>query len=60
MANSLSARNQGTLPSIIEKNPKEHVKGITLRSGIELQLPKLKVNTQIKEVIDKEVEEAEI
>ena len=40
LANSLSSRNQGALPSNTEKNPKEQVKAITLRSGIELQPPK--------------------
>ena len=40
MANILTARQQGSLPSNSEKNPKgdgrEHVKAITLRSGREL------------------------
>ena len=40
MANILTERQQGSLPSNSEKNPrgegKEHVKAITLRSGREL------------------------
>ena len=36
LADSLSSRNQGTLSSDIEKNPKEQLKAITLRSGTEL------------------------
>ena len=36
LANSLSTRNQGTLPGNTEKNPIEYVKAITLRSGIEV------------------------
>ena len=40
LANSLSTRNQGTLPRNTEKNPMEYVKVITLRSGIEVQSPK--------------------
>ena len=55
LVKSLSVRNQGNLPSNIKTNHKEHVKATTLRSGTELQPPKLKVNTQIDEVIDKEV-----
>ena len=37
---SLSTRNQSALPSNIEKNPKEQVKAIPLRSGTEIQTPK--------------------
>ena len=40
LANSLTTRNQGALPSNTEKNPKEQVKAITLRSGTEIQTPK--------------------
>ena len=40
LANSLSIRNQGALPSNTEKNPKEQVKAITLISGTEIQTPK--------------------
>ena len=40
MANILTERQQGSLPSNLEKNPRgdgrEHVKAITLRSGREL------------------------
>ena len=40
LANSLSKRNQGTLPRNTENYPMEYVKAITLRSGIEVQPPK--------------------
>ncbi|XP_037494643.1 uncharacterized protein LOC119370474 [Jatropha curcas] len=36
-ANMMAARPQGTLPSNTEKNPKEQVQAITLRSGRELE-----------------------
>ena len=40
MANILTEKQQGSLPSNLEKNPRgdgrEHVKAITLRSGREL------------------------
>ena len=36
LVNSLLTRNQGALPSNMEKNPKEQVKAITLRSGTEI------------------------
>ncbi|XP_031286373.1 uncharacterized protein LOC116145068 [Pistacia vera] len=36
LENLISGRAQGTLPSDTEKNPKEHVKAITLRSGKEI------------------------
>ena len=36
LANSLTMRNQGSLPSNTEKNPKEQLKAITLRSGTEI------------------------
>ena len=39
LANSLATRNQGALPSNMEKNLKEQVKDITLRSGTEIQTP---------------------
>ena len=41
LANFLSTRNQGALPSNMEKNPKEQVKAITLISGTEIQTPKV-------------------
>ena len=39
LSNCLSTRNQGALPSNMEKNPKEQVKAITLISGTEIQTP---------------------
>ena len=43
LANSLSIRNQDSLSSNTEKNPKEELKAITLRSGIEIRPPKVTV-----------------
>ena len=40
LANSLAIRNQDALPSNTEKNPKEQIKAIILRSGTEIQTPK--------------------
>ena len=37
LANSLATRNQGALPSNTEKNQKEQIKAIILRSGTEIQ-----------------------
>ena len=37
LANNLSRRPQGGLPSNTEKNPKEEVNAVTLRSGKELE-----------------------
>ena len=41
--NILSNRTQGTFPSDTEKNPKEQVNAVTLRSGKQLQEPQPKV-----------------
>ena len=58
LANSLSIRNQGSLPSNIEKNPKEQLKAITLRSGIEIPTPKATVKyEEKKKKEDKEQED---
>ena len=40
LANSLATRNQSVLPNNTEKNSKEQIKAITLRSGTEIQTPK--------------------
>ncbi|KAL2486517.1 Uncharacterized protein Adt_31273 [Abeliophyllum distichum] len=45
MVIALSGRAPGTLPSNIEVNPKEHVKAITTRSGV--QLPEIHVKRSI-------------
>ena len=37
LANLLSKRSQGALPSNIEKNPREEAKAVTLRNGRELE-----------------------
>ena len=58
MANILTERQQGSLPSNSEKNPRgdgrEHVKAITLRSGRELATrgPPLVVREEGTEVVD--------
>ena len=57
LANSLSVRNQGSLPSNTEKNPKEQLKAITLRSGIEIPTPKATVEYEEKK--KEEVKEQE-
>ena len=48
LANSLSIRNQGSLPNNTEKNPKEQLKAITLRSRIEILTPKVTVEYEEK------------
>ena len=40
IANALTSRNQGNLPSNTETNPREQVKAISLRSGKNLSQPK--------------------
>ena len=40
IANALTSRSQGNLPSNTETNSREHVKAITLRNGKELAQPK--------------------
>ena len=57
LANSLSVRNQGSLPSNTEKNPKEQLKAITLRSKIEIPTPKVSVEYEEKK--KEEVKEQE-
>src|SRR2546430_12173605 len=47
--NILSNRTQGTFPSDTEKNPKEQVNAVTLRSGKQLQEPQLKVTEKRSE-----------
>ena len=37
IANKLNSRQPGTLPSDTERNPREHVKAVTTRSGKELK-----------------------
>ena len=65
LANSLAIRNQGALPSNTEKNLKNQVKAITLRSGTEIQTPKAimdyeeKKNEEEKEQDDERVEAPE-
>lgn len=45
IATALSYRTQGTLPSNIETNPKEHVKAITIRSGVQFPEVYMKQST---------------
>ena len=59
----MPVRNQGSLPSNTEKNPKEKLKAITLRSGIEIPTPKASVEYEEKkkeEVKEKEDEWVEV
>ncbi|KAG9450108.1 hypothetical protein H6P81_010073 [Aristolochia fimbriata] len=46
LANAISGRNQGTLPSNSETNPREQIKAITLRSGKVLEEQQ---HTQVEE-----------
>src|SRR3954471_7986378 len=65
----LTARTQGALPSDTEKNPREHVNAITLRSGTRYDEPPMKTSTEVakereippaeKEVNDKVNEQEE-
>ncbi|KAL2542521.1 Uncharacterized protein Adt_03499 [Abeliophyllum distichum] len=57
MAIALSGRAPGTLPSNTEVNPKEHVKAITTRSGV--QLPEIHVKRSVanKEMVPSTDEE---
>ena len=41
IADMLANRGPGTLPSNIEENPREHVQAISLRSGKEIEEPKV-------------------
>ena len=54
LANSLTMRNQGSLPSNTEKNPKEQLKAITLRSGTEIQTPKATMDYEQEKKKDEE------
>ncbi|XP_024024429.1 uncharacterized protein LOC112092450 [Morus notabilis] len=60
LANLVSRRTQGSLPSNTEKNPKEQVKAMALRSGKQLDEPTTKVtesNIQEDSTIIEEKEE---
>ena len=48
LVNSSATRNQGALSSNTEKNPKEQVKAITLRSGTEIQTSKAIIEDEEK------------
>ncbi|XP_052172200.1 uncharacterized protein LOC127788130 [Diospyros lotus] len=58
LAQAISERPQGGLPSNTERNPREHVKAITLRSGKELQ-SKEKDEERTKEEESQELEAKE-
>ena len=61
LANFISNRQQGTLPSNTEKNPKEQVQAITLRSGKELVGPSQKAKEEQEETTsyhDKDVDKS--
>ena len=53
----MSIRNQGSLSSNAEKNPKEQLKAITLRSGLDIPTPKATVEYEEKK--KEEVKEQE-
>src|SRR4051812_31520999 len=52
--NILANRTQGTLPSDTEKNPKEQINAVTLRSGRQLQEPQPKKAEKRREKIHEE------
>ena len=55
ITNMLNSRQPGTLPSDTKRNPRAHVKAITLRSGKELSDPTTEVmNNEEKKVVKKE------
>uniref|UniRef100_A0A803MU44 Retrotransposon gag domain-containing protein n=1 Tax=Chenopodium quinoa TaxID=63459 RepID=A0A803MU44_CHEQI len=54
LANAINSRNQGSLPSKTEVNPKEQCKVVTLRSG--KTLDDITVEAKAKEVIDENAE----
>ncbi|KAG9458218.1 hypothetical protein H6P81_002726 [Aristolochia fimbriata] len=66
LANVISGRNQGTLPSNSETNPKEQIKAITLRSGKVLeeqkqpQVEEEKAHQQQDKEKEKQNEEREV
>ena len=63
LTNSLSVRNQDSLPSNTKKNLKEQLKAITLRSGIDIPTPKAIVEYEEKkkgEVKEQEDEWVEV
>ncbi|KAJ4717074.1 Retrotransposon gag protein [Melia azedarach] len=49
LASMMTERQQGSLPSNTETNPREHVNAITLRSGKKLEEPKDKIKEQKRE-----------
>ncbi|KAG9442595.1 hypothetical protein H6P81_018449 [Aristolochia fimbriata] len=66
LANAISGRNKGTLPSNFETNPKEQIKAITLRSGKVLeeqrqpQVEENKANQQQDKEGEEQKEEREV
>ena len=59
IANTLTERTQGTLPSNTETNPLEHVKAITLRDGKQYNPPPFKKKTSPLPEVDKPEEPKE-
>ena len=49
LASMMTERQQGSLPSNTETNPREHVNAITLRSWKKLEEPKDKMKEQKRE-----------
>src|SRR5436853_7140173 len=67
LTNLLTSRAQGSLPSDTEKNPREHVNAITLRSGTQYDEPQASTSKEavkepeipLTEEVNKEAEEEE-
>ena len=60
IADMLANRGSETLPSNTEKNPKEHVQAISLRSGREIEEPKVqRKEPDVDEIVDEEKDKNE-
>ena len=59
IADILANRGPGTLPSNTEKNPREHVKAVSLRSGRELEEPRVQQKEPEEEEINDEKRDEE-
>src|SRR3954469_6235539 len=57
LTNLLTARAQGALPSDTEKNPRDHVNAITLRSGTKYDEPQASTSKEVVE--EREIPPAE-
>ena len=59
IVNMLNSRQPGTLPSDTERNPREHVNAIALRSGKELNDPPVKKNNDAEKKAPEEDQKVE-